>query len=311
MINKFNIKNYSQKDLIRLAKRDSNNKRPYLYVNPLQGKHMPVRPIEALELFYNLAVKVQERYADKSVLTIGFAETATAIGAAVGMFCDCVKYSMQTTREDVDGAEYLFFTESHSHATNQKLVINNLDEILNKVDKIVFVEDEVTTGNTICKLIDRMKEKFYDKNLSFGVASLLNSMDNSRVNELARIGIDIIYLCKIENEYNVSSLEKCKYSLEHLINEIYTDRQTDVYSISNKCDLRIVNNKDSYIEACNQFADQIISVINDISEYKKILVIGTEEFMFPPLLVAYKLYILNSNAEILFQASTRSPILSM
>lgn len=89
---------------------------------------------------------------------IGFAETATAIGAAIATNASNVDYYLSTTRENVDGAEFLYFTESHSHATEQRLVANHLEECLAKVDRILFAEDEVTTGSTIEKLIDVLKE---------------------------------------------------------------------------------------------------------------------------------------------------------
>lgn len=44
-------------ELVRVAKRENNNKRAYLYVDPLQGKHMPVSPGQSLELFAELAKK--------------------------------------------------------------------------------------------------------------------------------------------------------------------------------------------------------------------------------------------------------------
>ena len=40
--------NYQQKDLVRIAKRENNTKRNYLVVDPLQGKHVPVQPSNAL-----------------------------------------------------------------------------------------------------------------------------------------------------------------------------------------------------------------------------------------------------------------------
>ena len=43
--------NYQQKDLVRIAKRENNTKRNYLVVDPLQGKHVPVEPSKALNLF--------------------------------------------------------------------------------------------------------------------------------------------------------------------------------------------------------------------------------------------------------------------
>ena len=73
---------YSQNDLLRVAKRVRNAKRSYLLVNPLQGKHIPVSPARSLEMMNTLGGRLAEAYPGAR-LVIGFAETATAIGAAV------------------------------------------------------------------------------------------------------------------------------------------------------------------------------------------------------------------------------------
>ena len=39
-----------------------------------------------------------------------------------------------------------FFSEAHSHATEQKLVKDDIDRVINDIDRIVFIEDEVTLG---------------------------------------------------------------------------------------------------------------------------------------------------------------------
>ena len=96
-------KHYTETDFIRIAKRDNNAKRTFLLVNPLQGKHLAVSPVSALQVFKTLADLV---FSNKKVnfsdtLIIGFAETATAIGAALSLFAPkeyCVNY-IQTTRE--------------------------------------------------------------------------------------------------------------------------------------------------------------------------------------------------------------------
>ena len=72
---------YTQSDCVRIAKRENNTKRNYLVVNPLQGKHIPVSPSKSLELFDSLAGRVKAAYPGERILFIGFAETATAIGA--------------------------------------------------------------------------------------------------------------------------------------------------------------------------------------------------------------------------------------
>ena len=69
-------------DTLRLAKRFNNPKRSWLLVNPLQAKHIPVSPGAALAMMRELGERLSRRYPECG-LVIGFAETATAIGAAV------------------------------------------------------------------------------------------------------------------------------------------------------------------------------------------------------------------------------------
>ena len=141
----------SMKDLVAIAKRENNPKRSYLVVNRLQGKHIPAVPAETFAMFQSLAAVCQKEYADTRVLVIGFAETATAIGVtvAVALGADYI----QTTREDIAGAEYLYFSEEHSHATEQRLVKEGLEAAIARAERILFVEDEVTTGRTILNII--------------------------------------------------------------------------------------------------------------------------------------------------------------
>ena len=51
---------YTEADLVKLAKREKNKKRNYLLVNPMQGKHVPVSPTKALRLFDDLADKIRK-----------------------------------------------------------------------------------------------------------------------------------------------------------------------------------------------------------------------------------------------------------
>ena len=102
---------YNETDLVRIAKRENNNKRNYLVVNRLQGKHIPVKPVIALGMFRELAATIKGSYKGETLLLVGFAETATAIGAAVAIELG-TKY-IQTTREVIPGVEYIFFSEEH------------------------------------------------------------------------------------------------------------------------------------------------------------------------------------------------------
>ena len=98
---------YTEKDLVKIAKRENNTKRNYLVVDPLQGKHIPVVPSKALDLFAALADTFREKYKDEKLLLVGFAETATAIGAQVAITVGA-DY-IQTTREVIPGVELSVF----------------------------------------------------------------------------------------------------------------------------------------------------------------------------------------------------------
>ena len=182
---------YRESDLVCVAKRLNNKKRGYLVVNRLQGKHIPVRPAQALELFESLADVLQGEYGRDSLLLVGFAETATAIGAAVAAALGC-RY-MQTTREKLDDVDWLYFSESHSHATLQKLVRDDVEKAAEEFTRIVFVEDEVTTGNTIGKIVQILKERYPGK-FQYSVASVLNGMKEADLKSFCDLGISVHYL---------------------------------------------------------------------------------------------------------------------
>lgn len=162
-------------------------------MDPLQGKHIPVVPSKALDLFAALADTFREKYKDEKLLLVGFAETATAIGAqaAITVGADYI----QTTREVIPGVNYLFFSEEHSHATEQKLVKDDIDRAAAETDRIIFIEDEVTTGKTIRNIISIL-DREYDVKFKYSVASLLNGMSEENLERYKRQGISLYYLVK-------------------------------------------------------------------------------------------------------------------
>ncbi len=167
---------YTERELVRIARRENNSRRNYLVVNPLQGKHIPVSPGKALGVFSELAGLLR-KYSGERLLVVGFAETATAVGARIAI--ELGAGYIQTTREEIPGVEYLFFSEEHSHATQQKLVKSDLHRVLDRTDRIIFAEDEVTTGKTIRNLI-AVLEQCCESRLQFAVASLLNGEGGGR-----------------------------------------------------------------------------------------------------------------------------------
>jgi len=286
---------------ISIAKRENNAKRGYLIVNPCQGKHIPVSPSLTLSVFTELANKVDGKYKGEKLLFVGFAETATAIGAQVAVTIG-MPY-IQTTREIIPDVEYIFFSEEHSHATEQKLVKNDLDRVISDIDRIVFVEDEVSTGKTILNII-KMLQKTYKKELSFAVASILNGMTQEDKEKYSGINIDFLYLEKIDKASFEEIASGFKISGEDNPWDI-SETNCKISTIGGYMNARRLVDSKSYLAACEKFADEIIET-QKIGSGKKILVLGSEEFMFPAIFTGRKIEALGN--EVKTHSTTRSPI---
>ncbi len=293
---------YIEQDLVRIAKRENNTKRNYLVVDPLQGKHIPVSPGKALKLFENLADVLRGKYQGERLLLVGFAETATAIGAQAALSLQ-TKY-IQTTREIIPGAEYLFFSEEHSHAAEQKLVKDDIDAAVKDTDRILFIEDEVTTGKTILNIIAIM-EKLYPGKLKYSVASLLNGMAKEHQHIYAQKGIDLHYLVKTDHSTYGEKAELFTGNGTYFA--CCTDRvdRFDMISVPGRMDTRRLIEAAEYEKACEELWKTLIGYTGKI-ENKNILVIGTEEFMYPALFVGKKLEEMGNTVK--SHATTRSPI---
>ncbi len=299
---KWGMNVYLEKELVRIAKRENNSRRNYLVVNPLQGKHIPVRPGEALKLFSSLADILSGHYGDEKLLLVGFAETATAIGAHIAV-CMGADY-IQTTREDIPGAEYLFFSEEHSHASEQRLVKNDMDRAAESADRVLFIEDEITTGNTILNIVSIL-DKRYPGKLNYAAASLLNGMDQECRGRYDEKGINLHYLVK--TDHGDYSRRAEKFSGDGIYHLPDFERKPDVPEITVRGALnaRRLLSADVYAAGCESLWKQIQRSI-DLTSAEKILVTGTEEFMYPALYVAEKLE--RMGRDVRCHSTTRSPI---
>lgn len=294
---------YKEKDIVRIAKRENNTKRQYLVVNALQSKHIPTSGVKALEMFNTLADIVKAEYPDQKLLLVGFAETATAIGSALAVALNSLY--IQTTREIIENAEYLYFSESHSHATEQKLVKNDIDSVINDVDRIIFVEDEVTTGNTILNIINLI-EKNYPNNIKFSVASILNGMDSNSLEIYNQRGINVHYLVKTDHSTYTEVAQNFRGDGKYIdcnISSLQTNH--NILSADQYINARRITDGKKYNDACNRLFEQVKSKLQ-LTNNSNILVLGTEEFMYPAIFVATQLE--KQGNKVLCHSTTRSPI---
>ncbi len=295
---------YTEQELAAVAKRENNKKRTWLVVNRLQGKHVPVSPGKALRMFGSLAELLLEEYRGERLLLIGFAETATAIGAAVAEKLGALY--IQTTREQIQDVEYFYFSEQHSHATEQKLVKDDLDQVMERVDRIIFIEDEITTGNTIRNIIELLK-KAYPGCAGFSAASLLNGMAKTYQEEYAKSGIRLHWLLRTCHDSYEERAADCRGDgICHGCDSSLPAVVPEEYRISGCRDARRLTDGTLYKTACRQMGREAVERLQPVRG-ERILVIGTEEFMYPALVLASMLE--EKTGWVRCHSTTRSPIL--
>ena len=318
--------NETRKNLIAIAKRENNTRRPFLLVNPIQGKHIPTAPSQCLSLFSALAERVfkEQTYVYEHTLIIGFAETATAIGMGLAACAPFPAAYIQTTREHYEGKEFLYFNEEHSHATDQMVIREFLDRHLTPETHIIFAEDEVTTGKTIENFIRVLKKTYPDYNFSFGIASILNGMGEEKRKELKQQGIALHFLLSVPAydydkilsaySYEESLCLRCSKLPEHNFLKKDFCKDTDQTSfrllyLGNYQNTRLGVMAPEYLQLCRQLSEKILQEAGLLEmSGQRILVLGTEELMYAGIYLGSYIEE-HTNNQVLFHATTRSPIL--
>lgn len=296
-------------DVIKMAKRHNNPKRDFLFVNTLLGKHIAVQGRDALMMHRALGAKVYELFKEKGwenkkVLLVGFAETATALAQNIMFYSlkfkekfplNIVGYT-QTTREELPSNQYtnIAFEEEHSHATSQKLYFDKeLD-----YDVVLFVEDEITTGNTILNFISQFEK--HQSGKDYAVASILNWQNDKDAKTFSEKGVEVAFLVrgKMKTELPSFSIKEGK---EY---DLYQDEVNYKANLSLRNNPRLpmtVEEFSEYVTFGDNKDKEFSKLISLKDSKKKTLIIGTEENMFVPIFFAI---IIDADVK----ATTRSPI---
>ena len=261
---------------LKIAFRDNDNAtRPYVLVNPMLAKHLPATPSRSLAYFALLGNQVAATCERERVLVVGFAETATAVGAAVAAAIGGAVY-VHTTREELPADQLVSaFMEEHSHAKHQALYLSDTWKDFGQFDRIVFVEDEITTGKTILNFLLSVR---WSGKVTVS-ALVFNGFDESVFSSY-----DADFVC----------LQKTGYV-----------RCVEARGLPNP---RLGVQAAEYFDQCRTFAVQVISAIQeeDILD-KSILVVGTEECMIPALELGREIE--KTAKSVMTQSTTRSPLL--
>jgi len=295
-------------DGIEVARRDGNLKRPYLIVNRYQAKHIPTKPSQALGMMASLADTID---AKDEVAVIAFAETATAIGAAVACCIGDGCFYIHSTRAQVpEGMNSVDFEESHSHAMHHHLFANELSEHLGSIKHLVFIDDEYSTGKTLTNAIEAVRKLGgIQEQTLIHAASVVNRMDESAIRGLEAKGVSLHYLTAANNLDVHASIEGIDGKRALAVSK-GSKGPTEVIDFRNSIpDPRKGLRAGEYRKACQrQFIKLAQLVERQINQGSEIVILGTEECMFPSLIAGMEIEESSSGYKTFCHATTRSPI---
>lgn len=294
--------NWVSSPLFHIAERN-NPKRTFLFVSTILGKHIPVKPSTMDMAYQDLVDQLPELKGNITV--IGMAETAVGLGAGVfGKIDDSYPdsiYLCSTRFRLADQPVLCEFVEEHSHAQDQIIHASTDDNINNailKTDTLVLIDDEITTGKTLKNVVASLINCGFKDIKDIVVISLVSWAGEED------ISFDI-------PNVNVTSINlfQGKYSWETVANPNSPVRKMpscNLVGFSNQPILsasnwgRIPTQHVNNIEDFNHILDQL-------SDQKKYLVLGTNEYLWPPYLLSKALE--ERGAEVYFSSTTRSPVL--
>lgn len=264
-----------------------NKKRGFLFVSKVLGKHLPTKPSVMQKTYQQLASLLPK--SSEPTLFIGFAETATALGQGVFEEANLTNsFYIHSTRFQTSQKVFFSFFEEHCHAPSHIFYEpkeQKLREMLGEIKRVILIDDEVSTGNTANNLVNELKK----------VLPLATEY----------------YLLTILN-WTTTSYDNFNYLSLHQGSFAFTPQDMEFNSTVVSEPLRLKDLDEIIPYNFGRYGVQKLNL--DFSKYvkletlknKKVLVLGTAEFMYPPYLFAK--YLEENGIECYFQATTRSPI---
>ncbi len=157
---------YELEDLLDFAQR-INPKRAFLFVSKVLGRHIPVAPHTMRRAFTDLA-NLLPNDLPQPILVIGMAETAVGLSAGVHQalqtrYPDALLLNSTRHAQHDDGTTALFttFSEDHSHAS-QHLIYQSADKVtqaqVRASKTLIMVDDEASTGNTCVNVVTALRD---------------------------------------------------------------------------------------------------------------------------------------------------------
>jgi hypothetical protein len=300
-------------DLVEVALR-RNPKRAHLLVSTVLGKHVPTDPRVVHGTGLRLGREVARALTEPPALVIGYAETATGLGHCVAQALQCT--CLHSTRREVDTVAVLAgFEETHSHATGHLLLPED-PTILRAEGAIVLVDDELSTGatalNTIAEL-HRLRPRRH-----YVIATLVDARsgaDRERIEKAAaELGtcIDVIALGTASISWPREFPERAAHFVaDHAAEPPAPAARADVVTVPTTWTARD-GARHGYSVEHQQAAhsDAVAQAAKIRLGGPRVLVLGTEELMYAPLLIALELA-QRPGIDVRFSSTTRSPVLAL
>jgi pyrimidine operon attenuation protein/uracil phosphoribosyltransferase len=293
---------YSLGSLLEFASRE-NPKRAYLFVSKVLGKYIPCKPSDMRNSYRNLIEKINVK---GNVLVVGVAETATGLGAGIaeeiGKIAQNKVFFAQTTRFRFDKPLAFSICEKHSHAPTHQIYDISQNVGLASIEEVILVDDEISTGKTLCQLTTSMCE--YLPNVKrVNWASLVNWMGETECKDYQNYHDEI--------ELQFYSLLRGEFSFTKTTNKmIQFPKSTaiDLSRIQCRHDLGRTGievrdlKKNRFLGENYQLFDPLL-----LSKDDSYVVVGTGEFTYQPFLFAEAMEL--AGYDVIFESTGRSPIM--
>lgn len=280
-----NIKNDPELDALVSFGSRMNKKRGFLFVSKVLGKHLPTKPSVMNKIYQKLASLIPEHHTP--TLFVGFAETATALGQGVYEAANLPdSFYIHSTRFQTSQPTFFSFFETHCHAPSHIFYEPKDAVLLQKlqhIKRVILIDDEVSTGSTANNLVMQFKDHLPNVEKYF-LLTILNWSEKNYKN--------FKYLSLYQGRFDFTPIEMTMP--ENIISEPEHVENLDTI---------IPYNFGRYgTQKLNLFFSVDTLSLKD----KKVLVLGTAEFMYAPYLFAE--YLERSGIDVYFQATTRSPV---
>ena len=328
---------YQLEDLLGFAQR-INPKRAFLFVSKVLGRHIPVAPSTMRHAFTDLANLVPNDLPEP-ILVIGMAETAVGLSAGVhqalqtrypeALLLNSTRHAQHDESHDKSKHSLLTtFSEDHSHAS-QHLIYQSADNVtqaqLLASKTLIMVDDEASTGNTCVNVVTALRNAGLTELEQVHLTTLVDwslnqnqaqaDVDDNISARLPNIDFHRHHLLSGAWQWtdapnpepitmpSVDTTEAGSYALGDTGNwgRFPTLDSTDGFAF-------YLTKFQAAFNLFNQQAQSEKASFEKEQLPQRILVLGSNEFVWLPFLLAEWLETQTQNATVKFSALTRSPI---